>query len=144
MTDLSRLSDIETRCARATAAPWSYRSQQYDDWGMVRGPDDGGMPVATTCMTARYTEAEANAARAAKSEPAQVHANGLFITHAREDIPYLLSALRASLEESASLREALGLINLGYWTNGETGEERVADLKSIARTALTPDTEKMG
>jgi hypothetical protein len=44
--------------------------------------------------------------------------------------------LRKAIEQRDDLLAALKIIRDGFWTNGETGEERVDDLKRVADAAI--------
>ena len=81
--------DIEARAEAATPGPWTHRRQGYGDKerSKVQGECEDLAIIAVTLFEE------------------QQRANGEFIAHAREDIPYLLAQLKAREETLAAARE---------------------------------------
>ncbi len=96
MTSLSNLvEELRALHEKATPGEWTYRSNQHDDWGVVRGPS--GYYVAQAHPGRRLTDEEANEHRQNKTDP---HGpNALFIIAAHTHLPTLLSALEGEKEE---------------------------------------------
>lgn len=96
LTDAER--EIEERCARATAGPWWRTDPPWGQGTTVHaGPSDD--PHAATCYIADG-DIMADSLVADK-----VVENMEFIAHARQDIPTLLTALRAEREQRVKLEE---------------------------------------
>jgi len=101
MTDADRIAEIEARTGKATPGPWHY----------------DGMHWEITCPQAGAGESYWLIVSEARQTPDQDYpedqfghafdANFDFIAHAREDVPLLLSALKAANERIMKLTKFL-------------------------------------
>lgn len=90
---------IKARADKATAGPWAYRPQEYDDWGWVRGNDG-------IVATARNPDVHLDDFFKFRNENRDPYeSNASFIAHARQDIPDLLAALEAAERERDKAEE---------------------------------------
>jgi hypothetical protein len=82
----------------ATDGPWAYRSQEFDDWGVVRGPlREDGHRVHLAKVTAPYASQEQmQAHREAKTDPYE--ANGQYIAAVSPDVALATLAYVEALE----------------------------------------------
>lgn len=104
MMDKPDLDRLEALLEKATATPWRYRPDQYDDWGWIRGPDRFPVAVARAgCHTSLEEEA---AHRAAGTDP--YGPNALLVVEAVNALPALIAALRAYEGERERVREVIG------------------------------------
>lgn len=90
--------------AEATARPWAYRSREYDDWGVVRGPN--GFVVATARPGRVVDDLEFDAHRRAGTDP--YGPNAVLIVAAVEWLPALLDIAEQHMkggEANQSVRE---------------------------------------
>lgn len=117
------LDAIEKRAERATAGPWE--ANFLNSWG-VRTPDrysivtvDQGEPVATI-----------------DDEPGDHGADAWFIANAREDVPALVSVIRAAL----ALHPKITVPNLGTYRNPRVSPSR--DLCGLCRDPWPCSTVK--
>lgn len=99
------LAAIRERANAATEGPWLYRPHKMDDWGTVRISDAEEPYFVARAQAGGPTDYAAH--RAAGTDPYE--RNGLFIAHARTDVPRLLDlieALRAENERLTKERDA--------------------------------------
>lgn len=94
----------------ANPGPWTVSPHMHDNWGCVR--DGNGKPVADTCMSAQYTEAEADECRTRRTAdgripaPVKVEANAQFVAYAAND------------NATEVIDELLQYIDWLHWTHG--------------------------
>lgn len=72
----SKREELKRLAAAATPGPWAYRSQEFDDWGVVRGPlREDGHRFHLAKVTAPYASQEQmQAHREAKTDPYETNA----------------------------------------------------------------------
>ena len=63
--------------SKHTPLPWSHGNYEFEDWGVIRGPDH--MPVASTAMSARYDQSDLGHP---KTKSGEVEANAELIVRA--------------------------------------------------------------
>lgn len=101
-----RMGEIERRAEKATVGPWLYRPRPpLDDWGIIRAAAEDGYIVAQARDAGATDEKQKDNHRRRKTDPYE--ANGLFIAHARDDIPWLLAQHRALIERVTKYRKRL-------------------------------------
>lgn len=107
------MTDDELRklMEKATPGPWSYRSQEYDDWGVVRGKrtdQDCWAPFVCQARDSRVDDIGENAARREGRDPWEANARLIAaapdLAKDRIRLEAENAALRAEVER---LREAL-------------------------------------
>lgn len=94
-----QLREIEARAAAATQGPW-FEQYEYDGGrtvAMIRSTD-------TTFCVNRAAHVDGNPCE-------QMLANGIFIAHAREDVPALVAEVRLLQEHIRGLKETLKRIH---------------------------------
>jgi len=132
--DLSKLREL---LEAGTSAPWSYRPEEHDDWGFIRGPSRQysfgiGNPVVAIARDGG-SDSDHDEHRRNKTDPYEP--NGRLIVAAVNALPHLISRVRSAEAERDALREALESIErLG--SDGEHSGDRHARCRQIARTAL--------
>ncbi|WP_395454657.1 hypothetical protein ACHMW5_13385 [Azospirillum melinis] len=93
------LAAIRERANAATEGPWLYRPHKMDDWGTVRISDAEEPYFVARAQAGGPTDHAAH--RAAGTDPYE--RNGLFIAHARTDVPRLLDLIEALRAENERL-----------------------------------------
>jgi hypothetical protein len=89
--------------ANASPQPWVYRSDEFDDWGIIRGPlrNDRGIgpfrPIVAVGKDSLVTEQEMDQHRRARTDP--YGPNAQLITEAVNALPQLLAAVLNQLEQ---------------------------------------------
>jgi hypothetical protein len=86
------LDAIEARAKAATPGPWSYRKNRYRENSWVISRD---APAGRSMRVIHYVN---------DPEDDQEHVDGVFVAHAREDIPALIAQLRRLSEDIEALR----------------------------------------
>src|SRR3990172_7960149 len=93
------LEAIEARCQQATPGPWS-----VDERDMFIFAADGNM-VASSEPSEGWVIRGHGAEASGQRPPGSQDANGVFIAHAREDIPKLIAALRSERDARKRLAD---------------------------------------
>jgi hypothetical protein len=93
---------------KATALPWSYRPDPYDDWGFIRGPAielsyGPGQPVVAISRDNEFG-ADHDEHRRNKTDPFEP--NGRLITEAVNALPTLLTTIETLAEALAEATKA--------------------------------------
>ena len=94
--------------AKATPGPWSYRSREFDDWGIVRAAEDaaGHMPIICQARDPYCLDGDDLAIhRANKTDPWE--GNARLIAEAVTELPGLLDRIQALSAEVDRYRGAL-------------------------------------
>lgn len=102
MMTAERRAELRKLCDAATSGPWRYRPDPFDDWGIVRGPDDYVVAVARY-QTAGLTEDQLNQHRRNRTDPAGPDA--LLIVAARTALPEALDTIEAQAAEIERLKK---------------------------------------
>ena len=95
-----------------TPGPWGYRTQEYDDWGLVRGPPDAEgrrWPVAQARFGRHVSEDEKNEHRRNDTDPCGPNARLIAAA------PEMFEAAEAALDCLRHAHDVL-LDNSGYDT----------------------------
>lgn len=142
MTDTEKpVEALRALLAKASAAPWFYRPDKYDDWGFIRGGErtEFGLPVVALGRSSNRDD-DHDAHRYAGTDPYGDNAKA--IVALRNHAEPLLDALTAAQQEIARLREALGQV-LCCTPHIRAGEiiYDCGDPYDIARKALEPSGE---
>lgn len=98
-TTETRVAEIEKRAEKATEGPWEWSGAGGEYYGLTSLKGKDVLEVHDGIVYSEYS-----------SDPATVscgYEDSLFIPHAREDIPWLLSQLRAAWKREAALRAAM-------------------------------------
>ena len=125
--DLSKLREL---VEAGTSTPWSYRPEEHDDWGFIRGPerdfDWGRIGPIVAISREGGTESSHDEHRRDKTDPYEP--NGRLIVAAVNALPHLIAELTTAREALTQI-ERLG-------SDGEHSGDRHARCRDIARTAL--------
>ena len=108
MTDIKEtIERLKGLAEKATARPWAVRPQEYDDWGLIRGPSIGEYrPIVARAAAGGYpTDEELSEHRRNKTDP--YGPNAALITELVNAFPALITAFKELEVERDRLREAL-------------------------------------
>jgi hypothetical protein len=102
------LNELAGLLAKANL-PWSYRPEEHDDWGFIRGPerdfDWGRIGPIVAISREGGTASDHDEHRRNKTDPYEP--NGRLIVAAVNALPHLLSEIATLRADLAAAREAL-------------------------------------
>ena len=136
---------LEGLLERASPLPWAYRPQEFDDWGVIRGPDTDSTigpykPVVATARDGKTGDIDLDEHRRNKTDP--YGPNAELIVAAVNSLPSLLARIReleAGIKPFASYYDS----ECAYSESDDVrifGELRIGDFRR-ARSALNRSTD---
>ena len=139
MTDIKEtIERLKGLAEKATARPWAVRPQEYDDWGLIRGPSIGEYrPIVARAAAGGYpTDEELSEHRRNKTDP--YGPNAALITELVNAFPALITAFKELEVERDRLREALSVISRTKYGMPAYDRKSLMAHHKIARQALEP------
>lgn len=131
------LAAIRARCEAATEGPWS----APDDSGLVFAPNAkaGGETIIAEPRGWGYFTGRGSGGLGLSAEEAakRMDANRVFIAHARQDIPALLTALTAAMAEGSKHLDDVLMLQ-GFCDDRDKQIATLTSQLSAARAALKP------
>jgi hypothetical protein len=138
---------LEGLLERASALPSAYRPQEFDDWGVIRGPDTDSTigpykPVVATARDGKTGDIDLDEHRRNKTDP--YGPNAELIVAAVNSLPSLLARIREmekALEGVLPYVEAERLAELARARTDRTVRMPIRQAVKRARSALNRSTD---